>query len=55
MLTRDLSRLAKENNELHLELIGLKESADSRSLEHQQQLKSFEEQVSLCCVRHTLP
>lgn len=46
VLMRDLSRLAKENNELHLELIGLKETAERRTLEHQQQLRSFEEQVA---------
>ena len=45
VLMRDLSRLAKENNELHLELIGLKETAERRALEHQQQLRSLEEQV----------
>lgn len=51
---RDLSRLAKENNELHLELIGLQEGAESRSLEHQQQLRCFEEQVRLSLLG-TLP
>ena len=48
VLTRDVARLAKENNVLHLRLIAEGESADRRDSDAQQQLKACREQVQPC-------
>ncbi|EIE18515.1 hypothetical protein COCSUDRAFT_49237 [Coccomyxa subellipsoidea C-169] len=46
VLQKDCSRLAGENNQLHLRLIKETEHSDRRERAHYTQLKAFEEQIS---------